>query len=164
MDALYEERRQDMDASLNAYPLQPRQIGLLAFSANAPLGLDAVGSSRLFARLHRRILTGYLMDALEAGSGAHGPPPSAEAESYFDAVRNAERAPSESVGMGDYRVLRGSVLGGELADGDRLVHLSAFPARDDGRAHGDPRQEGRHGPDRPPSGPIAPPSRRRRRF
>lgn len=164
MDALYEGRRQDMESWLDAYALQPGQIGLLALTGAGPLGLDAVGSSRLFARLHRRILTGYVMDALEAGPGGRGPGPRSEAEAFVDAVLMAERAPSESVGMGEYRILRGSVLGGELADRDLLVHLSAFPAGNEGRAQGDSRHRERPEPDHTPLGPIAPPSRRRHRF
>jgi hypothetical protein len=77
------------------------------------------------------------------------------AQGYLDSVREARRVKSETVGIGEYRVLAGAVAGGELKEGERLVHLSAFPAEareDDGRPRGP----------RPIVDPIAPPSRRRR--
>jgi hypothetical protein len=52
--------------------------------------------------------------------------------------------PSPSVGAGEYAVLSGRVVGGELLEGERVVHVSAFPLGEGG------------------GGPIAAPSRRRR--
>jgi hypothetical protein len=90
--------------------------------------------------------------------GAAGTPelPESAAQAYLDSVRKARRAQSETVGLGEYRVLAGTVVGGELKDDERLVHLSAFPGEareDDGLPRG-PRLM---------VDPIAPPTRRRGR-
>ena len=74
-------------------------------------------------------------------------------------MKSADRVPSESVGSGEYRILRGNVVGGELVSQDRLVHLSAFPAEDRVGSRDDGHQAGQSG-----AGPIARPSQRKRRF
>lgn len=190
LDALYVSHQDEMDRWLEAFSLLPLQVGLVAFMGNSPLGMDAVGSPGLFAMLHRRILTGYVLDAMDglepdsrAGRPPHrhrasgrgdpaqrGPGPAADQENpkrrrartdlalqFVEAVRQAPRTPSESVGLGEYRILHGTVLGSELVNEGHAVHLSAFPARDHGdQAEGiDPAQEAR---------PIARPSQRRRRY
>ncbi len=165
MDEVYERRDADIESWLAAFPLEEGQVGLLAFLNGAPLGLDAIGCPELFARLHERFLGGYVMDALAAGADpgsgrerAAGPPDEADALRFLAEVSGAGRSPSEAIGKGEYRVLTGAAIGGELVDGPagglRLVHLSAFPAGTDrtGAVPAGPTAEAR---------PFAPPSRRR---
>jgi hypothetical protein len=168
LDSIYRHRRRDTTEWLEAYPLLPNQMGLLAFAGSVPLGMDVVGSPVLFTSLHQRILTGYVLDALEgmAASGGRKPRPAPldRAERFIEAVREAERTPSDSVGMGEYRILRGTALGAELVNQDQLVHLSAFPAREERDSESGTREAGHEGPDSPRGTPIARPSQRRRRF
>jgi hypothetical protein len=147
----------------------------MAFQGKVPLGMDAVGSPKLYGELHERVLTGYALDAMEGRAGsAAGPgtdgrrqptlerPPSVLAERFIEKMRDAERTHSESVGMGEYRVLKGHIVGSELVDQDKLVHLSAFPS-DDYAGRWD-----RSGQVRPPrpgnTGPLQRPSERKRRY
>lgn len=58
-----------------------------------------------------------------------GPEPEA-AEAALVRVGAARRDEAPTVGRGVYRVLSGEVVGGELEDFGRLVHLNAFSARD----------------------------------
>jgi hypothetical protein len=160
LDALYEDRRGQMRHWIRAFPLLQGQIGLVAFQGKAPLAMDAVGSPGIYSRIHERMLTGYVMDAIEGWDSESTPPqPSAEdAERLLGALQDAGRIPSESVGAGEYRILRGRVLGGELIHGDRMVHVSAFPAMEENQ-DSDAAQSARRRP-----GPIARPSYRRRGF
>lgn len=137
MDEVYERRDSDVESWLAHFPLETGQVGLLAFLGGAPLGLDTIGCAELYGRLHARFLGGYAMDALAAGAGGAGRrkppgPGEEEAERFLAAVGSARRVTSEAIGKGEYRVLTGSAIGGELIDavrGDpRLVHLSAFPS------------------------------------
>lgn len=165
MDDLYERRDVDIDAWLAAFPLEPGQVGLLAFLDGTPLGLDAVGCPDLFSRLHARFLGGYVVDALASGAVAGGgrggeseTPDEADALRFLAAVAATTRVPSETVGNGEYRVLAGGTIGGELVDAPtaaaRLVHLSSFPAD---REPVETDLERR----RVNASPLAPPSRRR---
>jgi hypothetical protein len=180
LDSVYETRRSELRHWIRAFPLLLGQVGLMAFHGRSPLGMDAVGSPLLYGKVHERVLTGYVLDAMEGGSGPIyaearerredrtqprlEPTLTALAQSFIEEMRGANRVSSESVGMGEYRVLRGNVVGGELIDDERLVHLSVFPADDrvgmGGQGHG----TGQVGPRSPSGGPIARPSRRRRRY
>jgi hypothetical protein len=113
--------------------------------------MDLLGCARLYAPLHDRLVRGYVMDAL--GSGARGRSVGeSSAQRFLDRVGAARRVESPTVGLGSYSVLAGEVIGGELKDDGRVVHLSAFPGARRGGGSG----TGRH------DSPIAPPSRRRR--
>ena len=161
MDAVYGANAACLDEMQRAFPGVPGQVGLLAFIGATPIGLDIVGGRILYARLHPRLLRGYLLDALDRAVDRAGASPApvatdaSVAQVYLDAVRSAARVPAPTVGKGAYAVLTGAVIGGELLDGDAVAHLSAFPT-DDGF--------GRTG--RPPvlrEEPLPRPSERRRR-
>jgi hypothetical protein len=159
LHAAYAKNAGDVASWLTAFPRADDQVGLLAFVAGAPLGMDLVGAPRLYERLHQRLLRGYVLDALEqerrATEGAVQPPSGEHAQRYLDAVRGSARTAAPSVGIGTYSVLSGAVVGGELVDGGRIAHLSAFPVHE-------PRTGG--GDRLPNESPVAPPSTRRRHL
>lgn len=155
LNELYTDRTAHVGKFVAAFAAMEGQVGIAAYLGDTPLGMDLIGSTGIYNRVHDRLMRGYVMDAIgetpvaaELQEGA--------AQGYLDSVREARRVSSGTVGMGEYRVLAGAVVGGELKDGERLVHLSAFPAETRG---GD---SGPRGP-QPIIDPIAPPSRRRGR-
>jgi hypothetical protein len=152
LDHLYAATADDQHRWAATYTWRTDQVGILAFLGDRPLGMDLIGCIRLYARLHERFVSGYVMDAL--GCGTAGPEFSEDAaQSYLDRVQAARRIPGPTPGVGSYFVLSGSVIGAELADDQRrAVHLSAFPV--------DERESSTQQPHCRP--PIAPPSRRRR--
>ncbi len=124
-----EEMQQGFMDSYENFPLLDGQVGVLAFFGKQLLGLDALGTPELYASVHRRLVTGYLMTALSAG-----PPGTAETPAKFDDLRalatsmqDAERVSAPCVGSGEYSTLHGRVTGGELRHNGHLVHLSVFP-------------------------------------
>lgn len=174
LDEVYRRRRVDLDEAEASFPPVEGQVGLLAFLGDRPLGLDVIGGQALYGRLHRRFIRGYLLDALRGRGAAaetrrgaderggvdasRAPAPTPDAALQFlGEVREATRDEAPTVGRGTYRVLTGAVVGGELLDGERLPHLSAFPARG-GRGGGKGTSGGRSA-----GNPIPGPSRRRGR-
>jgi hypothetical protein len=157
LHAAYEANRRPIAEFVAAFDIRPDQVGLLAFADGVALGLDVIGAPRLYARVHERLLRGYVLDALEhatagraAGTGALD---GLAAQLYLDAVREAPRHAAPTAGLGTYHVLNGIVVGGELLDdSQRVTHLSAFPAVRRGQAAG-PIERDPH---------VAPPSERRR--
>jgi hypothetical protein len=115
---------------LKGFPILAHQVGVLAFLGRRFIGLDALGSPRLYAPFHCRLLTEYLMEAFRARPGGARERADHETDvcALAGALENAERIPSNTPGRGRYRVLRGSVRGGELSHEGRLIHLSVFPA------------------------------------
>lgn len=162
LDRAYEARRVDLDELAASFPTVDGQVGLLVYARGTPLGLDLIGGRALYGRLHSRLLMGYLLDAL--GMRAVGPAarrrsheaPRFDPQSYLDRVRSTKRTSAPTVGVGEYRVLSGEVVGGELVHDERVVHLAAFPTEDGGDpGRGTARMERQ--------APIPGPRRRRRR-
>jgi hypothetical protein len=141
MDEFYDRHAESLESWIARFPCAEGQVGLLALIGGRPLGVDVVGSPELYARLHERILGGYCMDALSwrgradahrdigaPGADANdGPDLSAAADHFLAEVGSAARGVAPTAGKGTYRLLSGAAIGAELAEGERLVHLSAFP-------------------------------------
>jgi hypothetical protein len=154
LNDLVEARTSDIETWAEHFPLRDRQVGLLAYLGDRPLGLDVIGCTRLFGATHGRILRGYIVDALSAGAATREPTED-HAQLFLSRVNVARRGPSPTVGEGEYAVLSGEIVGGELTSDPGLVHLAAFPANVRPiyrRSEGDAID------------PLAPPSRRRRYF
>lgn len=143
LNDLYGLKSLDLKEWTNHFPWVDDQIGLLVFLGDQPLGLDVIGCHRLYARLHKRLVSGYVMDALASNATPDDQPDAKMAAGFLDRVRSAERTDAPTVGRGTYRVLSGTVTGGELEEAQRLVHLSAFPFADDSADDGPPLRRGR---------------------
>lgn len=131
LDDLYESKSRDLDEWSKRFPWVDDQVGLLAFLGDRPLGLDMIGSHRLYARLHKQIVRGYVMDALTAGPHRGVRITQRGGAPFLELTKRATRTRAPTVGRGEYRVLSGRVMGGELTDTCSLVHLSAFPASEE---------------------------------
>ncbi len=124
-----EERERKLTKSLDRFHLLEGQVGILAFLGRHLLGLDAIGCPHLYAPLHRRLLTGYLITAMAAGKKAPSESRAQDTEvrALARALESAERVAAPCHGHGEYSTLHGEVTGGELRHNGHLVHLSVFP-------------------------------------
>lgn len=146
LDHVYDARSRDLERWLEAFGWVDDQVGLLAFVEDEVLGLDVIGGHRLYASLHKRLVSGYVMDAMSSRARRARRKPSGSAANLFlEEICEATRTEAPTVGNGTYRVLSGRVMGAELEASERLVHLSAFPVDEDG---GD--QDARRAPIRSP--------------
>jgi hypothetical protein len=149
-----ERREEDLKAWAGRFPAVHGQVGMAAFVGGRPLALDVVGDRVLYASVHERLIGGYVLDALRRRVETAGPEPDA-AERFLSSAREATRTEAPTVGRGAYRVLSGAVVGGELEDDGRTVHVSAFPPNEEAAAR--PYGGARIGSEPP----LPPPSRRR---
>ncbi len=139
LNELYGFKALDIEEWSRHFPWVDDQIGLLVFMGDQPLGMDLIGCHRLYARLHKRLVSGYVMDAITI-RGVRSPERADPelAGGFMERVRSARRTEAPTVGCGTYRVLTGAVTGGELEEAHRLVHLSAFPGDADLAGEGPP--------------------------
>jgi hypothetical protein len=147
LDDVYHAARPRLETLAADFPLQEGQVGFVAFLGGSAVGADAVNGHATYARLHDRLVRGYLLDALEAGAvggsgaggargagapsrpaGANGAPTTESARTFLDVAATVERRPLPTVGRGEYRALAGAAVGGELEVDGHVLHLSAFPA------------------------------------
>lgn len=155
LDHLFDGRRDELESGARGFPRLAGQVGVVAAVDGRVVGMDLLGAAGLHARLHRRLVRGYLFEALAAekrggdgvdGAGERAWPGRDAALKFLIMVAQARRDEADPVGRGTYRVLSGTAVGGELRDeaetgardgprsgprpgghGGRLVHLSAFP-------------------------------------
>lgn len=108
-----------------AFPLQPGQCGAVLALAGTPVCLDAVSRPEAFAVLYPKLLSGYLLDAMEADGGAEVTREALDAFVRDIAATTASR--TRSVGRGDDLRLDGSRAIGSALDLDgETIQLSAF--------------------------------------
>ena len=133
----YDSRANAIDGFLDAFKLQPGQIGVIYRFGGALAGLDLFGSERIFARAFPKLVRGSALQALAGFDKFHGT--QAEDRQFLHAVLNAKTDRFPAVGLGEeLRFDTKEIGGGALAINGGLVHLFAFPRhsndfRDDGR-------------------------------
>ncbi|MDX6545573.1 MAG: hypothetical protein QOG02_1347 [Gaiellales bacterium] len=118
-------RHDDLEELRGAFPLEPGQSGALLALPGGGLCLDYVSRPEAYARLHRKLLQGYLLDGIESLDGAAV---SGDRLSRFvRELAGAKAIEQPSIGLGDDLRLRiaDTVGSGLLLDGE-LVQLSAY--------------------------------------
>jgi hypothetical protein len=136
MHDIFEQRREYLDSVVDAVKARRGQVGALVAIAGRFVVLDHVGAPGVWEALHRALVQGYGLDALEAAET--DPPTLDDARGFLDLLRAASCTPAATVGMGkaltfagraaDGRELAGrTVAGTALTCDDQTVALTAFP-------------------------------------
>jgi hypothetical protein len=135
LDHVYAERREGLEERAARFPLEPEQVGLMAFLYGAPVGLDLLPGKGLYEQLHHRLVRAYLFESVDAAADRRDrgkyagsvDVPCPDSDGFLAAALEAARIPRETVGLGTYAVVSGpDIFGAELAVEGDLVHLSAF--------------------------------------
>jgi hypothetical protein len=135
MHDIYEGRRDALHAFGAAVSLRDGQTGALAAIGGRIAVLDHVSRPDAFAALHRPLVQGYALDALDAATDAPAPPtPTLDEAGAFVAALGATRVTEhDGIGAGhDVRLGGRGVSGAGLVAGAELIQLTAF-ADDGGR-------------------------------
>lgn len=152
MAALFEQNRKAVDEHIEALQAGGDQVGAVFAFGGAAAGLDLFDRPRTYARLARKLVASYAIDAIETG------PAPLPAHEVVDALlRAVAEAPAEAFpAPGTGRTLRLSspaLAGAALEVEGRCVHLAAFPREAQADRGAAPREAG-----------MARASQRRRRF
>jgi hypothetical protein len=133
MHDIYEGRRDALHAFAAAVSLREGQTGALAAIGGRLTVLDHVSRPDAFATLHRPLVQGYALDALDAADA--GLPPSLEDAGAFVAELGRTRVTEhDGIGAGrDVRLAGRDLTGAGLVAGAELVQLTAFAQGGDGR-------------------------------
>jgi hypothetical protein len=123
---IFAKRYEDLRSLGEAFPLQPGQAGAL-LGIGDRLCLDYVSRPAAFARLYPKLLSGYLLDAVERLDGK--PAGSGELAAFVEAAAAApsSRRASEALGE-DVRLAGDGVVGSGLELDGELLQLSVFSA------------------------------------
>jgi hypothetical protein len=125
MHDVYESRRATLDDLADSITREDRQIGALVAIGGECKVMDMVSRSDVWAALHRPLVQGYALDALEA-SPAPAPAPEIAA-AFLGAAIGTPASERAAVGLGTHIDVSNSVLAGSgLALERELVQLSVF--------------------------------------
>ena len=122
---LYAARRAEIAGLAARFPLRPGQCGMVLAFAGRAVCLDLVSRPEAFARLHRRILSGYGMDAIEHLDGPDAT--DADIAAFVRRAASGSWRRGPAVGLGeDLRLAGGELLGSGLALDGEVLQLSAY--------------------------------------
>jgi len=125
-------RRADLSDMLAAFRPLERQVGFVAVSGDAVVGLEAIGRPEVFASQFEGLLRSYAVDAIDpaparwdrerSGAGSDSP------EAFLAALGRAPIQRGPSLGLGDDLRIEGEDLAGCALVAGQVIHLTAFPA------------------------------------
>jgi hypothetical protein len=125
---VFKARSVDLGTLRAAFALQPGQCGAILSIDGHPSCLDYVSRPDAFARLHGKLLDGYLLDAL-ARTAPTGAP--SEPEAFLTSLGAAAQRKEPSAGLGmDVRFSAPGVIASGLDLDTELLQLSAYAADD----------------------------------
>jgi hypothetical protein len=127
-----EEQEPHKEEWLQVFRASERQVGILTFMGRKVLGLEALGSPELYSPVHGRLLARHVRKAWAQEAGVDGEASAEETDAarLLESLEAADRIQTESIGLGDFWILKGPVQGGELIYDGHLVHLSVIPEED----------------------------------
>jgi len=122
---IFASRGAALEALKAAFPLVPGQSGAVLALGGRVVCLDYLSAPRAFRRLYPKLLSGYLLDALERLDGRTTA--QQELEEFVARVADAPRRVGPSAALGeDVRVASDGVVGSGLAFEGELLQLCAF--------------------------------------
>jgi hypothetical protein len=125
---VYEQRGEELDDMVNRLNPADGQQGIAVFINDRFVCLDLFDSPQTLAKLWKRLLKSYAMEALEQNNGK-SPGLSTQFEKVREAIAVSECSAFPSVGLGsDVRMTGPGIVGAGLAVDDRFLHLSVFSA------------------------------------
>lgn len=107
----------------------PGQVGAVFAVGGEIAGVELFDAAETLGKLLPKLVDSYLFDALESesGSGEAKAPSLDEVRALLGRIAEAQPAVYTAVAKGvDLRIEQPSLLAAALADGERVVHLSAF--------------------------------------
>lgn len=124
------QREKDMQAFLDAFPLQPGQKGMLLFLNGELMGMDFISRAGAYARLHEKLIKSHAIEALaeEEEHDDDNTPLEVRATNFLSALRKMEvekRQPPVGLGA-DCRFEQTGAAGAALEYAGAIVHLTAF--------------------------------------
>jgi ARG/rhodanese/phosphatase superfamily protein len=131
MSAVFEKLHIPLDQFVAAFPPVDRQIGGVVFINGREAGLELFDAASTWRTLAPKLVRSYAMDAVDRRDVRMRRRRPHAVETFMTAVAVAPASVFPAIGQGvDVRITGTGVAGAALVAGDRVIHLSAFPAAD----------------------------------
>jgi ARG/rhodanese/phosphatase superfamily protein len=131
MSAVFEKLHIPLEQFVAAFPPADRQIGGVVFINGREAGLELFDAASTWRTLAPKLVRSYAMDAVDRRDVRMRRRRPHAVETFMTAVAVAPASVFPAIGQGiDVRITGTGVGGAALVAGDRVIHLSAFPAAD----------------------------------
>lgn len=136
MKDVYTAKSKELDEYVEAFECVPQQRGSLVFINGEPAGVDVVSREEAYAKLHRKLVRSYAIDALLQSRDGFDEASVDGARAFLDEAQGCEESRFESIGHGhDYRFDGARIVGSALVFEQTVIHAAFFrldkEARDD---------------------------------
>jgi hypothetical protein len=140
MNDIYETHEGRIKEYEKQFTVAPDQIGFVAFIGGKIVGLDIFGSTSVIPKVYKKLLRGYILDALDqertAGKQKSSPERKEksgakelidEVKDFLASIKVVKKDVYKSVGEGDeFRFGNKQVNGFALVNNEEVVHMAAF--------------------------------------
>ncbi len=133
MHDIYESYEDELKKYEMAFKPHSEQAGFVAMIDNKIVGCDIFGISSILPKVYKKLLKGYILDALEKTMGKHKEQSriwisqQTKAKAFIESLGTTKRESYKSVGEGvDMRFEGETINGFGLIDNDQVVHMAAF--------------------------------------
>ena len=135
MKDAYELKQKQIEAYLQAFPLQEGQKGIIVFMNGQLAGMDYLSRYSAYADIHEKLLKSHVIEAIadaktKGGGGGGGAASSLleEAAAFLDRQLMIPATERPSVGLGkDYRLEGSEDASAILAYSEQVIHWTAYP-------------------------------------
>lgn len=129
MKDAYELKQKQIEAYLQAFPLQKGQKGIIVFMNGQLAGMDYLSRYSAYADIHEKLLKSHVIEAIAdtktTGSASKLPE---EATEFLDRQLMVPATERPSVGLGkDYRLEGAEDASAILAYSEQIIHWTAYP-------------------------------------
>lgn len=134
MDAMYREKRVDLDEVVNQLKPLEGQVGAVLAIDGLIVGMELFDCQTALQRLLPKIARSYAMETLTPGEKVRPLKPEKPVD-FLEAVGSASVQSFESPGLGqELRLIGEGIIGAVLIHDEKIVHLNAFRMESDNHA------------------------------
>lgn len=128
MSEIYEKKRAALNGYVRHFRLAEMQAGAVFLINGRVVGLDSFGKSETFAKVFRKLVESYALDAIDwFEEGSRRKALKSDVTKFLSGTNAAKVEDRSSVGLGtDLRLESNKVTGFALALEDQILHLSVF--------------------------------------
>jgi hypothetical protein len=137
MREVYEEKKEDLEGYLNAFPYVPSQKGIFVMINGEVVGFDVLSLSSVYETLHPKLVKSYAMDASLQQGKKVGKGSAEKAKAFIGEVGLSKEERFKSVGHGwDHRFDGPRMVGSALVHEGKTIHMAFFRIGESEKAGG----------------------------
>ena len=123
----YEEKADELENYIEAFPCREAQCGMLVFINGLVAGLDVIPCLPAYRSLHRKLITSYAIEAQVNLREDASPATEEKGRRFLAKIGQCDESHFTSTGEGDdYRYTASGVVGSALVVREKVVHMAFF--------------------------------------